>query len=156
MFNLSNTITEKFTVLLNSIFLNGKMCTALYFSKFGAKSLKWLVMGASTLSATSHMRLGVRDHPLQAFSLVEKAEPLQVRFTLRLRDQRSMWIQDGWKVCMHGFLNGIESIMFCGHLDYFQKTPLGGRLNTNPEDHVTPNSQNHWFILFYHVRDPRE
>jgi hypothetical protein len=27
---------------------------------------------------------------LQVFSLVEKAEPVQVRFTLRLRGQRSM------------------------------------------------------------------
>ena len=27
---------------------------------------------------------------LQALSLVEKTEPVQVRFTLRLRDQRSM------------------------------------------------------------------
>ena len=36
---------------------------------------------------------------LQALSLVEKAEPVQVRFTLRSRDQRSMWMQDdGCKV----------------------------------------------------------
>jgi hypothetical protein len=34
---------------------------------------------------------------LQALSLVEKPEPVQVRFTLRLRDQRSMWMQDGCK-----------------------------------------------------------
>ena len=37
---------------------------------------------------------------LQALSLVEKVEPVQVRFTLRLRDQRSMWMQDGCKVYM--------------------------------------------------------
>ena len=37
---------------------------------------------------------------LQALSLVEKTEPVQVRFTLRLRDQRSMWMQDGCKVYM--------------------------------------------------------
>ena len=35
---------------------------------------------------------------LQALSLVEKAEPVQVRFTLCLRDQQSMWMQDGCKV----------------------------------------------------------
>ena len=33
---------------------------------------------------------GPRTNTLQALSLVEKAEPLQVHFTLRLRDQRSM------------------------------------------------------------------
>ena len=37
---------------------------------------------------------------LHALSLVEKAEPVQVRFTLRLRDQRNMWMQDGCKVYM--------------------------------------------------------
>ena len=41
--------------------------------------------------ATSHTRLRARDHiTLQALSLVEKVEPVQVHFTLRLRDQRSM------------------------------------------------------------------
>ena len=36
---------------------------------------------------------------LQALSLVEKAEPVQVRyFTLCLRDQRSVWMQDGCMV----------------------------------------------------------
>jgi hypothetical protein len=43
------------------------------------------------LRATSHTRLRA---PLQALSLVEKAEPVQVRCTLRSRDQRSMWMQD--------------------------------------------------------------
>ena len=41
---------------------------------------------------------------LQALSLVEKAEPVQVRFTLRMRDQRSMWTQDGCKVYMDSYL----------------------------------------------------
>ena len=40
---------------------------------------------------------------LQALSLVEKAEPVQVRFTLRLRDQWSMWMQDGCKVYMDSY-----------------------------------------------------
>jgi hypothetical protein len=43
----------------------------------------------------------------QALSLVETAEPVQVRFILRLRDQHSMWMQDGCKVYMgdRGTLN---------------------------------------------------
>jgi hypothetical protein len=51
---------------------------------------------------------------------------------------------------------GIEGIMFHGHLDCFQKPPLGGRPNTKPEDHGTLNAHNRWFIviLFYHVWGP--
>ena len=41
---------------------------------------------------------------LQALSLVEKVEPVQVRFTLRLRDQWSMWTQDGCKVYMDSYM----------------------------------------------------
>jgi hypothetical protein len=37
---------------------------------------------------------------LQALSLVEKVDPVQVRFTLHLRDQQSMWTQDGCEVHM--------------------------------------------------------
>ena len=44
--------------------------------------------------------------------------------------------------------------MFHGHLDYFQKPHLGGRLNTKLGDHGTLNAHNHWFILSYHVRGP--
>ena len=38
-----------FAILLISIFLDGKFCTVIYFSRPSAKSLKWLVKGASTL-----------------------------------------------------------------------------------------------------------
>ena len=41
--------------------------------------------------------------------------------------------------------------MFHGHLDYFQKSPFGGKPNTKPGDHGTPNAHNRWFILLYHV-----
>ena len=41
--------------------------------------------------------------------------------------------------------------MFHGCLDYFQKLPHGGRSNTKPGDHSTPNTHNHGFDLFYHV-----
>ena len=33
--------------------------------------------------------------------------------------------------------------MFHGHLDYFQKLPLGGRPNTKPGDNGTLNVDNH-------------
>ena len=41
--------------------------------------------------------------------------------------------------------------MFHGHYDYFQKSLLGSRPNTKPEDRGILNAHNHWFILFYHV-----
>jgi hypothetical protein len=41
---------------------------------------------------------------LQALSSVEKAELVQVPFTLHLRDQQSMWMQDGCKVYMDSYM----------------------------------------------------
>jgi hypothetical protein len=49
-------------------------------------------------------------------------------------------MQDGCKV--HGFLHDIKWNMFQGSLDYFQKPPLGGKPNTKPRDHGTPNDHN--------------
>ena len=84
----------------------------------------------------------------------KKVELVQVCFTLRLRDRRSMWLQDGCEVYMDSFLHGIKWIMFHGHLDYFKKPPLGGRSNTKLGYHGTPNIHNRWFILIYHVQGP--
>ena len=55
-------------------------------------------------------------------------------------------------VKLHGFLHGIK--MYHDHLDYFQNPPFGGRPNTKPVDHGTPNAHNRWFIVFYHVWGP--
>ena len=88
----------------------------------------------------------------QALSLVEKVEPVQVRFTLHLRDQRSRWMQDGCKVYMDSYMasNG-SCFMVTWIISYFQKPPLGGRPTTKSGDHGTPNVHNCWFFLFYHV-----
>ena len=87
-------------------------------------------------------------------SLVEKAGLVQIRFTLQLRDQRSIYVDGRWMWSLHGFLHGIKWVMLDGHLDYFQKPPLGGRPNTKHGDHGTPNAHNRWFIVFYHMRGP--
>ena len=60
-------------------------------------------------------------------------------------DVKSTWI-----------IHGIEWIMFImeHHLHYYQKTPLGGKSNTKPEDHGFPNAHNQWFIVFYRMRGP--
>jgi hypothetical protein len=53
---------------------------------------------------------------------VEKAHPVQVRFTLCLRDQWSMWMQDGCKVYMDSYMASNEPcfmvtwIIFKNHL----------------------------------------
>ena len=39
------------------------------------------------------------------------------------------------------------------HLDYFQKSPLGGRQNTEPEDHGTSKPHNCCFIYFFMCED---
>ena len=59
---------------------------------------------------------------LQALSLVDKAEPVQVRFRLHLRDQRSTWTQNGCNVYMDFYMasNGscfmVTWIIFKNHL----------------------------------------
>jgi hypothetical protein len=75
----------------------------------------------STWIPTWH-QMGRVSWSLQALSLVEKAEPVRVRFTLCLRDQRSMWMQDGRKVYMDSYMapNGscfmVTWIIFKNHL----------------------------------------
>jgi hypothetical protein len=49
-------------------------------------------------------------------------------------------MQDGCKSDMDSFLHGIQWIVFHGHLDYFQKPPLGGRPDTKPGDHGKMNA----------------
>ena len=69
------------------------------------------------------------------------------------------WGTNGVRECkmdvsLHGFLHGIEWIMFHGHLDDFQKPPLGGRPNPKTGDPSTPNAHNRGFSLFYHGWGP--
>ena len=94
------------------------------------------------------MRLRACDHPLQALSLVENAELVQVRFTLHSRDQWTKWLQDGCRVYMDFCKTSNGS---CFMVTLFRNPPLGGRPNTKPGEHVIPNAHNRWFILYYHV-----
>ena len=90
---------------------------------------------------------------LQALSLVEKRELVQVHLTLRSRDQRSMWMQEGCKIYMHAYMasNGscfmITRAISRNHL-------LEGRPNIKSGDHGTLNSHICWFILLYYVWEP--
>ena len=69
------------------------------------------------------MKLVLHLGPLQALLLVEKTEPVQIRFfTLRLRGQRSMRMQYGCRVCMDSYVasNGsffmVTWIIFKNHM----------------------------------------
>jgi hypothetical protein len=59
----------------------------------------------TTISGPFHTRDGEPvTITLRALSLVEKVEPVQVRFPLCSRDRRSMWMQDGCKVYMGSYM----------------------------------------------------
>ena len=88
------------------------------------------------------------------FKHVEKVEPVQVWFTICLRNQWSMWMQDGCKVYMDSYMASNGSC-FMVTWTIFQRPPLGGRPNTKLGDHVTMESRNHWFIMLLScVRKP--
>ena len=73
--------------------------------QMGPKWLHWPLVGVNSLWGPLHTRdWEPVTITLQPLSLVDKAEPVQVRFTLRLRDQQSMWMQDGCKVHMDSYM----------------------------------------------------
>jgi hypothetical protein len=87
---------------------------------------------------------------LQALSLVEKAEPVQVCFTLCLRDRRSMWTQDGCKVYMDYYMAS-KGLCFVVTWIIFE--------NNLFEVGLTPNRETTTLTIidlfcFYHVGGP--
>jgi hypothetical protein len=95
------------------------------------------------LRATSHTRLRAREHYTSTTLIGGKggAGPSSLHTMLEGPTEylNARWIH-GYS--LHGFLHGIDWIMFHIHLEYFQKPPLGGRPNTKPGDHDTPNAHN--------------
>ena len=86
---------------------------------------------------------------LQALSLVEKVEPIQVCFTPRLRDQESKRMQDGCKVYMESYVVSNKS---CFMITWtILKNHLLEVGLTQNQDHGTPKSHNRSFILFYRM-----
>ena len=79
---------------------------------------------------------------LQALSLVEKAEPVQVRFTLHLRDQRSKWMQDGCKFYMDSYMASNASC-FMVTWTIFQNPLLEVTLTPNRENMALRTLTNH-------------
>ena len=104
----------------------------------------------SDARATSDTRLRAHDHYASSTLVGGKGGAGPSSFHNML-DGPTNYVNARWMKSLHGFLYGIKWNIFHGHLDYFSKPPLGGRPNTKPGDHGTPNAHNPWFILFYHV-----
>ena len=71
------------------------------------------------------MRLRARDHYSSSTLIGGKggAGPSSLYTTL---EGSTKYVNARWMEHVHGFLHGIEWIMFHGHLDYFEKPFLGG------------------------------
>ena len=61
-----------------------------------------------------------------------------------------------WMQTLHGFLHGIEWIMFRGHLDYFQKPPHGGRPNSKQKTTTLGMLTTVGLFYFFICEDPHE
>ena len=111
----------------------------------------------ATPRATSHTSLRARDHYTSSTLVHEKVVPVQVCFTLRLRDQHSfMWMQDGCKVFMDSYMPS-NGAYFMDIWTIFKYHLLEVSLPQNHWETMTlwsPNAHNCWFILFYHVWCP--
>ena len=92
---------------------------------------------------------------LQALSLVEKVELVQVHFTLSLRDQRSVYaceckmdVKSTWVFTWHQMDHVPWSF------GVFSKITSWSRSNSKLRDHGTQNARNCWFVLFCYVWGP--
>jgi hypothetical protein len=91
----------------------------------------------------------------QALSSVEKAKPVQVRFTLCLRDQRSMWMHDnGCKVYMDSYMAWNESCFMVTWTISKNHLLEVGLIQNWETMTLRIYAHNRSFILFYHVWGP--
>ena len=90
---------------------------------------------------------------LQALSLADKVEVVQVRFTLRLRDQWSMWMQDGCKVYMDSYMASNGScfmVVWIVFINHFLEVGLTQNRKTTTLQMLATID----LPYFYHVRRP--
>jgi hypothetical protein len=88
---------------------------------------------ALSVRATSHTRPRARGHYISSTLIGGRGKvgPSSLHTTLEGSTEY---------VILHGFLHGIQWIMFHGHLEYSQKLPLGGWPNRKPRDHGIPTT----------------
>jgi hypothetical protein len=90
---------------------------------------------------------------IQALSLVEKADPVKGRVTLRLRDQWSMWMQDGCKVYMDPYMATNASCSMVTWIK-FKNRLLEVGLTQNWETMVFWNLTTVYLFYFIMCEDP--
>ena len=90
---------------------------------------------------------------IQALPLVEKAEPVQVWFTLYLRDQWSMWMWYGCKGDVDSYMASNGSCFMVTWI-VFNNRLLEVGLTQQSGDRGTLNAHNRWFVVCYHVWGP--
>jgi hypothetical protein len=97
--------------------------------------------------ATSNTSLRAHDHYTSSTLIGGKggAGPSSLHTTL---EGPTEYVNARWMESLHELLHNIEWIMYHGHLDYFHKPSLGGRPNTKPRDHSTPNTP---ILLIYSI-----
>ena len=100
------------------------------------------------------MRLRARDHlHFKHSHWWEKAEPVQVCFTLCLRDQWSTWMQDGCIVYMDSYMASNKSC-FMVTWTIFKHRLLEGGLSQNRETMALRTLTTVDLFCFYHVWGP--
>jgi hypothetical protein len=84
------------------------------------------------IRTTSHTRLRACDHHISSTLSGGKGGvgPSSLHITLKGPTE---YVNARWMERLHGFLHGIEWIMFHGHLDYFHKTTFEVGLTQNRE-----------------------
>ena len=99
---------------------------------FYIAKLPWEVFqGHGQLRATFHTRTRALDHCTSSTLIGGKggAGPSSLH-TMFERPTVYIFVNARWQMSsLHGFLHGIEWIMFHGHMDYSQKPSLGSRPN---------------------------
>ena len=93
------------------------------------------------LRATSHTKLRARDHYTSS-TLIGGKGRVGPSLLHTMLEGPTEYVNARWIKSLYDFLRGIKWIVFQGHLDYFQKPPLGGRHDTKPKDYCTPNAHN--------------
>ena len=106
------------------------------------------------IKATSHTRLRACNHYTSSTLIGEKAKPVQVRFTLCLKDQWSMWMQEvGCKVYMDSYMASNGSC-FTVTWTISKNHLLEASLTQNRETMALQMLTTADLFFFYHVWEP--
>ena len=104
-----------------------------------------IILYSMRFTATSVTRLRAHDH--YTSSTLIGGDGSRSKFAWGTNG-----MQDGCRVYMDSHMASNASCFMVTWTTF--KTHLGGRPNTKPKNHGTPNARNRWFILLFHVWGP--